>query len=1434
MDLKRTAAVVCGIVAVLCANAGLVLGVQPGTSLDEFRSSLDPRVFQPGGYGPWPEPLGPIFDLAARTYNVPRALLLTLGYFGSGFENRGDQPTIEYGYGVMALRDNPWGGDSLAQAARLLNTSAEALKTDPRLNIMGAAAVLDAYANEAKLDRSAGLDIWLGPLIRYAGLDAESSRLFVMEVFAWLKRGMNETNTWAETFSFAPQPVGIDIESLAPPPEVEPLSPDYPPATWDPAASCNYSTATSTKDTVVIHTIEGSYAGCISWFKNCAASVSAHYVLAYDGRITQMVRENQTAWHVSCYNSRAIGLEHEGYASQSHPTSQYNASAALVANICDRWGIPKQKRSTGPGILGHHDVTICCCGTHTDPDPGWDWNYYIQQVNGGPPPPAWAATFTAQSYPSTIEAGTTAIVWAEFRNDGTSSWTHCATKLGTSSPHDRASPFCTPTNWRCADGSNPSCGRPTDVDQSSVGQGAVGRFTFIITAPATPGTYTEKFQLVQEGVTWFGPEITWTITVTASQGTLTGTVRNASNNAAIVGATVTVTGVGSATTNTSGGYTFSNVNAGTYNISVTATGFNPASGNATVTGGQTTTKDFSLTPSDTQAPTTPTGLTANATGPTTVQLSWTASTDNVAVAGYDIQRDGSVIGSSTGTTYTDSGATPDTTLTYRVRAKDAVPNYSAWSDPASARTPPAPPQWNTVFTDGFNGNLNNWTQQVGGFAYSTTINHGTYTGGGAAYCAATETDQMYHLFARPFAQGKVSGYFYDGKGGWKQSVCGWAYRQSLSLRALDGTGTAMIIDNCLASNIGNGSYYWRTVGGGGVTYTAYATRNPATDCNGAWIYFETNVTPAAPGASPSGSFVATVTDGAGTTTTTQNLTTDFGSYGIGRITLGLGVSSANECYWDDIAFSALPPDWPIMNTPTAVSSTSIQWNFSPRDNNFFGWDVADGAGAILSPQYPAAGWLNRSATSWVESGLAPNTSYTRKVRAWNGTLNSAFSLTASAYTLSVPPGAGSVTPDNASVCVGDNVIWTAVGGFGPGKVQYYRYAWNQNPTHAFTGAEPMWSSGSIATQPTAAGTWYLHVQGFNGANAPNGTCDYPVVAGTPPSISEQPAPQTVCIGATVQFTVAASGAGLSYQWQADGSNLSDDTHYSGATTNTLTIVNADTGDAASYRCVITGTCGSVTSAAAALSFADAPAISQQPVTQHVCAGGTATFTVSVTGEPSPGYRWQKDGVDLTDGGHYSGATSPTLTVAGADESDVADYRCVVTGGCGTVASDPATLVLQTATTITQQPESQSAPAGSAAVFTIVAAGTGSLTYQWQKDGEDIPGATTDTLSLNPVRRADAGNYRCLVTSDCGSVASAEATLTVAVYPADFDEDGDVDLTDFATFQGCFNGPNRPAKPGCAGSADFDGDLDVDLADFTMFQSCFNGPNRPPKAACPQE
>ena len=306
----------------MMACCGAAWGQVPGQSIKDFKDSLDPRVFQAGGYGAFAAPLNPVLDSAAAAYHVPRELLVTLGYLGSGFENRGDQPTIEYGYGVMALRQNNWGGDSLTVAAGLLNTTGEALKSDADSNITGAAAVLDAWANEADIDRKSGLDAWLPVVLRYAGLaDEASDRLFAGEVYTHLQRGVAVTNSYGETFSFPTQPVTLDPATLMNGSIT--LSTDYGPAVWDPAASCNYSSSTHGNDAIIIHTVEGSYAGCISWFKNCNADVSAQYVVAYDGRITQMVRENQTAWHVGCYNSRSIGIEHEGYASaSSHPTAQ--------------------------------------------------------------------------------------------------------------------------------------------------------------------------------------------------------------------------------------------------------------------------------------------------------------------------------------------------------------------------------------------------------------------------------------------------------------------------------------------------------------------------------------------------------------------------------------------------------------------------------------------------------------------------------------------------------------------------------------------------------------------------------------------------------------------------------------------------------------------------------------------------------------------------------------------------------------------------------------------------------------------------------------------------------------------------------------------------------------------------------------------------------
>lgn len=89
---------------------------------------------------------------------------------------------------------------------------------------------------------------------------------------------------------------------------------------------------------------------------------------------------------------------------------------------------------------------------------------------------------------------------------------------------------------------------------------------------------------------------------------------------------------------------------------------------------------------DTQAPTAPTSLTSSSVTQTTATLSWTASTDNVGVTGYDVYKNGSFLASTTSTSYSVSGLTAGTTYTFYVKAKDAAGNTSSASNTVSVTT----------------------------------------------------------------------------------------------------------------------------------------------------------------------------------------------------------------------------------------------------------------------------------------------------------------------------------------------------------------------------------------------------------------------------------------------------------------------------------------------------------------------------------------------------------------------------------------------------------------------------------------------------------------------------------------------------------------------------------------------------------------------------
>ena len=140
---------------------------------------------------------------------------------------------------------------------------------------------------------------------------------------------------------------------------------------------------------------------------------------------------------------------------------------------------------------------------------------------------------------------------------------------------------------------------------------------------------------------------------------------------------------------------------------------------------QASTASTATTQADTTPPSVPTNVTATASSATAITITWTASTDNVGVAGYKIFRAGSQIGTSVSTTYSDTGLTPNTLYSYTVLAYDAPGNQSSQSTAGTATTqadttPPSVPLGVTAVATGLSTVTISWSAStdnvaVGGY-----------------------------------------------------------------------------------------------------------------------------------------------------------------------------------------------------------------------------------------------------------------------------------------------------------------------------------------------------------------------------------------------------------------------------------------------------------------------------------------------------------------------------------------------------------------------------------------------------------------------------------------------------------------------------------------------------------------------------------------------
>lgn len=430
-------------------------------------------------------------------------------------------------------------------------------------------------------------------------------------------------------------------------------------------------------------------------------------------------------------------------------------------------------------------------------------------------------------------------------------------------------------------------------------------------------------------------------------------------------------------------------------------------------------------------------------------------------------------------------------------------------------------------------------------------------------------------------------------------------------------------------------------------------------------------------------------------------------------------SSTSACGGGSITFTA---------TPTNGGTPTYQWKLN-------GANVGTNSNTYTLSS-PASG-------NEIKVVMTPSTQTC--LTSTNPVESNVVTLTSSAET----PAVTIQSTASSAICPGASVTFSVNSSANMGATPTYQWNLNGLAISGATNASLVNTTLVNNDQVTLTMTSSLDSNCVTQQTATSSTITTTVNAAT--AISSQPTAAAACLGGSQNFTVSATGTGaLTYQWKKNGSNV---TANATATQATLTLSGIAAGDATNYTADVTGTCGMLSSNTAALSINSVTAISAQPTAVTQCAGTTANFSVTGSGQGTLSYQWRKDGVAL------NGETNASLTIANIATGNAGQYSVIVTAGCGNVTSSNALLTVNSSTAIATQPVAATLCAGNTTNFSVTASGTGALSYQWKKDGSNV-GTNSSSLSVANTQAVDAGTYTVDVSSTCGLVTSNNTLLTV--------------------------------------------------------------------------
>ncbi len=170
-----------------------------------------------------------------------------------------------------------------------------------------------------------------------------------------------------------------------------------------------------------------------------------------------------------------------------------------------------------------------------------------------------------------------------------------------------------------------------------------------------------------------------------------------------------------------------------------------------------------------------------------------------------------------------------------------------------------------------------------------------------------------------------------------------------------------------------------------------------------------------------------------------------------------------------------------------------------------------------------------------------------------------------------------------------------------------------------------------------------------------------------------------------------------------------------------------------------------------------PMINNHPAPLNVTQGQQAMFEVTANGW-NLSYQWKKGSVPI------NGATAATYTIPATLPTDAGSYAVVVSNEGGSVTSDPAVLTVYVSPGFTQEPANATVAQRQSVTLMPSAEGSGTLTWQWRKDGLTIPGATSSSYAIPNAQPWHSGNYSAVITNGIDSATSLDAAVRVSPFP----------------------------------------------------------------------